>query len=127
MSIEGTSDKRRITLSAMRKMLVFLKAHPEVPLPRFEFTEWVWSKAELITKSRRLGSVVKEIGSSTYTLAKRFSEEVALKVSCYQSTVCEKKVVGQKLVARVPAHPAVEEHFEDVYEYECGPLGETPK
>ncbi len=117
-----SADKRRATLAGMRDLLWFLEQNPDVPMPKFEFTEWVWNKADLLAKGRALGTVAKEVGSGTFTLSKHFSKDVALKISTYQSNVCEKKVVGQKTVEYRPAQAAIEEHQEDVYEYDCKPL-----
>ncbi len=120
-----SADVRKETLAGMRDLLWFLEQNPDITLPSFVFTTWVWNKADLLAKGRALGTVAKEVGSGTFTLSKHFAKAVALKVSTYQSNVCEKKVVGQKTVEYQPAREAVQEHTEDVYEYDCKPLMEV--
>ncbi len=113
-------EDRRKTLEAMRGLLWFLETNPDVPLPNFNFTEYVWHRKDMAAKARLLGSVKKVAGDGTLSLVRDFGDKnVSLSVKAYQSSVCERKVVGSKKVEFQPARPAVAEHMEDVYEYDC--------
>ncbi len=101
-----------------RRLADFLEDHPDLAERVGSQTiNVIVRKKEELAAFARYGGWQKEHCGSFFVLRKQFGEDLQLDVFIDRETVCERRVVGKKVV---PAKPAVEEHEEDVVEWVCG-------
>jgi hypothetical protein len=123
----------------LRDLLAFIKAnddfnfeackHPN--LVELDFPTWWLEKCDAATQKSVLTDLVKRLGHAKkdYTegfvnIDRRFGDHVRLHISAERQTVCERIVVGQRIV---PAHdeytvPAEPEKTVDIVEWKCAPI-----
>jgi len=91
-----------------------------MPLPSANLTEYVYSKTQFTSLVHGLGSSKKEYSDWYVKVFKEFGP-ITYGVSIPREQVCERKVVGKKIVPASPSRyiPETPEHEEDVIEWEC--------
>ena len=112
---------RESQLRDLRALVEFLETHEDCPIP-YDLTnedQWyvVTSEEALLDARRAIGFVQKMEDEGYIGFARHFGD-LRYSVQIARSSICERKVVGKKIV---PAKAAVEEHEEDVVEWVCPP------
>lgn len=117
-------SEREKWFNGVTEMMEWLKVNPQAEIPQFtRFVNYCYGKATTAEAVRALGECEKEYTDWTIAFIKKFGP---IKYGFYTSreTICEKKVVGKKIVPMQPSYysPEVPEHEEDIVEWECGSL-----
>lgn len=108
------------SIDDIRRVADFLEAHPELEgsmyMPVFD----VWldgddAKDQLRQWAKAFGSARKIVSDYSFGLGKKFGD-VEVKVYSHREAVCEKKVVGTRVIAASP------EREVEVVEWECEPI-----
>ena len=111
-------------LFGLRELLEFVETHPGFPLPVLpRFSVSVGSKEDLADAARTLGKVQKEVSSAWYSIQRQFGS-ITLDIFAARDRVCERVVVGTKVIPARPEVllPAVPERTEEIVEWKCGSL-----
>ena len=121
---EIAAKKREEYCAGLEALAQYLRTNPEVVLPDTkEFLNCLYDKTSFVQAVKSLGHCEKEYTNWTVKVFKQFGP---LKYGVYTSreTVCEKKVVGKKIVPFREAYlvQAEPEHEEDIVEWECHPI-----
>lgn len=134
-----TQERKDEIVEGLRKMASFIEASDlQLPLPHNMdlpiysgsvtdprgIMHSMDSKVGMALIANMAGSVDKEVDVSFFKLVKDFGGGVKLSWTAYRETVCERVVVGTKVV---PAEPerlvaAVPERTEEVIEWKCPSL-----
>ena len=110
---------------SLRKIATFFEKHTELKVPgslaEIKYFE-ANGKAEMAQVAKALGSCQKEVEGNWFHLVKMFGEIKFIAVD-YRNRICQKVVVGTKMVEEVRT-PAREEeiipaHEVEVYEWHC--------
>jgi hypothetical protein len=120
-------------IQALRDMADFFEKNEEVLLPKWQQSISLFStnddsaKAELAAFARAMGKVAKEYGDELVTLSKDFDCLLQLKIHANRGAVCERVVVGTKIIPAEPKRviPAQPERVEELVEWHCTPVLEV--
>ncbi len=119
---EQTEREKLIT--GIRDFATWLETNPEIPAPMSpRFDVWVSTREEAAEISKRMGRVEKHAFQEAFWVRKTFGP-VQFDINLDRSAVCERVVVGKKLVEGSPARivPATDPYEEDIVEWKCGSL-----
>ena len=120
-------------IQGLREIAKFYEDHPETPLP-YEgnicpFTIFDASVQHIAAAAKAFGKADKIYGEDHFELVKTFPSGIVLRFWTSRENVCEKVVVGTKLVPEVhlPAVPAKDAYTipaktEEVVEWRCKPI-----
>lgn len=104
-------------VASLRLIADWFEAHPDVPLPHtadefYLFT--IHNREEMENIARIFGTCEKEYTDGLFKLKKKFGE-IEMRVVASRDQICNRKVVGAKLVPEqvIPAHNV------DIVEWEC--------
>lgn len=113
----------------LQRLIDFLGAHPELPMPThieigvYDFKEEDLETAKKIAKSLKI--FTKDIDESFFRLIKSFGK-VTIKYVFYRNAVCTKKVIGTKKETKLIPHPdalMIEREVEtEIIEWNCSSL-----
>lgn len=99
--------------------------HGEVPaMTGFWFGHklqgFVYSKEDIAVWARAMGSFNKNFDGNYFELVKKFSENVSMEVNIGRDNICERVVIGTKIVPEtyIPSK-FVAEHEEEIVEWRC--------
>ena len=122
-------ERQRINyVTGLRAAADFYEQHPEIVVPsETAITNYrVDSKEEARLVIKAVGTCQKKYDEYNFTVVKEITPNFNLRFVFLRDTVCEKVIVGTKVVPEhvIPAEPAREEKFvprreEPVYEYRC--------
>lgn len=112
-------------VAALRELTDFVESKPFSDSLKWswgtELNFFIYDKEEFAKVCLALGSFKKE-SNDAFTSAK-LELPLGAKINVYgdKNEICEKVVVGKRIVPAQPAKtvPAVEEHEEDVFEWKC--------
>jgi hypothetical protein len=114
------------TIKGLREMADFLEAHPslyEIPglAGGLTLNLFVDSKEQLADAARAIGKLSKRVSGDYYYVQREFSGNVTLDVNASRQKVCEKVVVGTKVIPAQPERvlPAEPEQVVEEYEWVC--------
>lgn len=107
---EAYAEGRRLRIQAMRQLLDFLEARPELPFTVPTVMASIGSREEMRQCALALGEAEKEYEGNWFNVYRMFGP-IKYEVFCNRELVCEKRVVGTRTVP---------EHTEEVVEWECG-------
>jgi hypothetical protein len=133
LSAKGELSPRQQFIQALRDMADLFEQNEEVPLPKWKQDISLFStnddsaKAELSAFARAIGKVAKVYGDELVTLSKDFGSLLQLRMHANREAVCERVVVGTKVI---PARserilPAEPEREEEIVEWHCTPVLEA--
>jgi len=80
------------------------------------FNLFAWNKEDFDDLSSAIGGLREKTLEGTYAIVRRRFGPHRVEVNINRDKVCKRVQVGE---AVVPAQPAVEEHVEPVYEWQC--------
>lgn len=106
--------------AGLRALAAWYDAHPEAPVP-FDATFHIGAD-DTLAEARRLAAMLApcdKVYTDSYFKLERDFGGVGLSFIFFRSTVCERRVVGTKLVPAVPAQP---ERTEEIVEWSCDPI-----
>lgn len=109
-------NNNQALIDGLRAAADFLAERPEFPLLNFNLETWINQKGLLKAAVRQMGNAEKIYGQSWMCFRKQFGP-IKIDLNTCRDTVCTKVQTGTKVV---PAIPAIPEHEEPVYEWECG-------
>jgi len=120
--------EQQLYSQGLREIADFYDAHPEVKLPYdgplSEFRIFGLSKAELALTLRAFGKAEKKYTNDTFEIVKTFPSGRKLYTYNPRNSICEKKVVGTKIVPAEPEKtvvvPAKPEREEEIVVWDCG-------
>jgi hypothetical protein len=122
--------EQQLYSQGLREIADFYDAHPEVKLPfegtLSEFRIYGLSKAELAPTLRAFGKAEKKYTNDTFEIVKTFPSGRKLYTYNPRNSICEKKVVGTKIVPAEPEKtvvvvvPAKPEREEEIVVWDCG-------
>lgn len=113
--------ERRALISGLRDLATFLEDHPEIPTPITNpANAFVYGKEEMEKVVRVMGSVKKRVTEEYFFVQKAFGS-VTLEVNCRRELICERRVIGKKII---PAQP--EREVEEVA-WDCGTIFDREK
>lgn len=125
---DDMNNERQTALNDLRRVINWLEAHPNVPLPfdiggnGYLLMTALDTKAEAEQLVKEFGSCTKEWHDDVLYIHKRFGCQL-LKAMFYRNVICERVVTGTEEVPekRVPAkvEPA---HVKEVVEWRCAPI-----
>ena len=105
----------------LRALADFYTAHPTLPIPVVSpVNAFVYTRAELADAARALSTAAKGGSFGWFYLRKQITPSLILDINVERAKVCTPRVVGTKLV------PAQAERFEEVLEWDCGPVLTDP-
>lgn len=118
----------------LRQIADWYEAHPEVMLPYdngglgalmiYGEPDTKERAAEIV---RALGTVTKRLdANSSYLRLTRYFNGVGLCFVFDRETVCERRVVGTKIIPAMPARPAEPEREEEIIEWDCHAILSEP-
>lgn len=124
--------EREDFIQALRDLADFFEQHPDVPAPRWQqsislFASYANPKADMAAVARAMGSAAKNYSDELVTLRKPFGEWLELTMHANRDEVCERVVVGTKIIPAEPKRiiPAQPARTEDIVEWHCTPLLEV--
>lgn len=115
----------RPVIDGLRQLASWLEQHPTVPATSDTVMSYVCDNKEEFTElAREMGSFQKKPTEYYMFLEKHFSGEVIFRLIGDRRNVCERVVVGSKIVQATPEIiiPAKPEHEEDIVEWRCAPI-----
>jgi hypothetical protein len=116
------NEERKAYLNGFKKMIEFLEDHPDLPISSSycSFLSYQWDKDELTRLVKLLGSCDKEYSEHYFTISKSFGP-IKYGFQTSREKVCERIVIGKKIVPARPAQLIPEEpaHEEDIVKWEC--------
>ena len=110
------SEKQRLaSISAVRELADFLESNPLVPIPAMNLNTFVDTKEKLVALAKSLGRIDKGEYEDWFYLRKHFSGGHYLDINIDRKKICERIVVGKKVIEEqfIPAHK------EDIIEWKC--------
>ena len=124
------TDARTETVRGLRELADWLEATPEAPVLSYgnvggtKFDVYLSNAHADTVRSlaRTEGVFQKQYAGSFFNLKRLFSGDVVYELNIQRDAVCERVQVGETVV---PERPAVAEHVEPVYEWQCEPLLRT--
>lgn len=100
----------------LRQLARFYDDHPGFPIPlQYGFSLWPSSVSEVQAHAKEMRPVKRKDTKEYLKFTKSFGTLELKSILCKYSC-CKQVVVGERIVE---AQPAVEEHTENIYEYEC--------
>lgn len=118
LNVAATKSKHEQYADGLRAIADWYEAHQDIPLPSGGIEVYsVHTKEEAANVIRSLGRCEKKYDSTFFYVIGEFGP-ISLKFSWYRSEVCERRVVGKKLV---PAHYTPERE-EEIVEWDCHPI-----
>jgi hypothetical protein len=122
---DAAKAKRKEMLNGLQQFIREARKSPSIALPySINICHYTGSKDAMVGIAKGLGTCEKVYGDWSFTLKKKYSENVIYEAFCSRDVVCEKKQVGTRKLAAEPEKviPAVPEHEEPIYEWECSSL-----
>jgi hypothetical protein len=113
-------------IAGLRQIADFYDAHPEVPTPSDNHTNYaVNTDEDARNLAKALGTFKKEYSEDMFTMSKTFGS-VQARFVFYRKAICKAKVVGVKTI-EAEFVPAVEAYTRpartvDIIEWDCGSL-----
>lgn len=131
-------------ISGLKALLAFIESNPDFDfeagerkeLVMFHFRSWYLddkTKAErkvvIADLTRRLRTIDKKFGDEFAWLTHHFSPNVTFEITSDRQTVCERVVVGKRVVPAEPERllPAEPEREVEIVEWRCGSLLAEPE
>jgi len=113
-------SERQNYIDGLRQVAQFLADNPDVglPEPHMAIYRMPDTREGAATAMRAFGNCTKRYDDSMFRLTKQFGG-ITLQAVFYRSSVCERKVVGKKIIPAVPAQPEKEV---DLVEWVCNPI-----
>src|SRR5262245_59716599 len=110
---------RESLIASMRAMLDHLEKNPEIPLPYFGSYASYVHPGQLASAVKALGAREKTYDETDANFIERFGD-ISLNVFVQRDAVCQRKVVGQKLVKvrRVKEWEEVDQMVDEV-QWDC--------
>lgn len=124
----STLEEREAYCTGLEALASFLRENPEQMLPEQRtFHIYLWGKQDFATQMKKLGTCKKIYTEYSMTVAKDFGP-ISYGFYISRDTVCERKVVGKKIVPFQEARliPAEPEHEEDIVEWQCDSILAEP-
>lgn len=116
------NTKQQAFADTCRKLADFYEAHPDIPSPTHDNFNVYVEKDELPRIAKEIGSCKKNVDDTYFELVKDFGT-MTISFFVYRNQVCEKVVVGKKIIPEyvIPASEerVIPEHEEDVVEWRC--------
>lgn len=108
-------------VKVLRDIADFFETNPSFPLPYiYSFDAYVNSKEELRNIANMMGACEKKYSDSMFSLIKQFNEEVSLRVHANREKVCERVVIGKKMVEREVVLATGKKYVEEeIVEWKC--------
>ena len=123
MNCVDKESSMRDKFSDIEDLIAFLRDRPELGIygsPYLAIYHRCDNPEEFSRLARLLGAATKTPDDDDLELTKTFGEsKIVLYIS--HEIICEKRIVGKRVVPSRPATEAVEEHEEDVVEWVCPP------
>jgi hypothetical protein len=116
-------NERQEFAQGLRDMADWYEVHPEITLPFKEFMNYTMNtKEDAQIVMRAMGSCVKTYDDSIFGLEKHFGP-IKARFVFMRNEVCERKVVGTKIVPEKFTPAKTEpEHEVEIVEWECVPI-----
>lgn len=106
------STNRMDFVKGLRKLADFLESHEKVRLPSGDLGIYTFGEVESLDLAKRyakdFGTFERQITENCFKLTKNFSENVSLTAVFYRDNVCERTVVGKKMVKEMVPDPSID-------------------
>jgi len=117
MTNTGAEKKRQRTIDDMRDFLDFIEANPIVPMPYFgSVNAYPQGGVDIKDVVKALGNVKKSTMPSFFTVTRNFGN-LTFGVNFSRSDVCERKVVGTKVIPE----RIIQEYEIEIIDWICPP------
>jgi hypothetical protein len=113
------SIERQSLINGLREFATFLENTPDAPTPLVDtrFDVFLTSKEELVNAQKAIGGKFEKRAITDYFWLRKEFGPISYDLNVARSTICDKVVVGTRVVPEIPAVP---EHVEEVIEWKCG-------
>jgi hypothetical protein len=118
-----SQTKRELYTAGLRQLANWYDAHPEIPLPGLEHTNYtVDSKEHAAALAKALGTFEKQYSEWSLTVVKMFGN-IEARFVFTREQVCTKKVVGVETIpAKFIEAYTIEAQTKEIVEWECHAL-----
>lgn len=113
---EYYAEQRRALVQGLRDVATFIETHPDIPTPVVNPMNVFCDDKQAMAKAvRALGSAQKHVNDDWFFVRRSFGP-VELDLNCRRDLVCERMVIGKKIIAAQP-----EREVDDVI-WDCGAI-----